>query len=393
MDTEHDFITPEFLHLMFFRQKNLVIFPYVDVKHLRSLDIFAVGFETVDIDSTVIHNLSEIIEYESNNSYSQRPTLYFILTPSEKTLETLLTSYNGRCVVNMKENVESLANGDKFVFYNKKSNSFLNYSFEKRDLAFERHLIQSSETKQVLLDQVLKIKSASSKIFTEINERNSSDRLPDLLSEFDQNYWGAVLEFTRLYYQIEIPKFETPEIIPKKENIVLENDFSREYDVILKSNKTIGKSFVTLLHDYRFKKVNPANLEVDQLFYPEKLYTYLRNHHWKRGIPKDFVLDWVTMVNKDENLKEDTLWEFQIVLNKLDLPLSLPELTSSVQTQPRKKPSREKNRPEIVPEKKEVVKDYRVFSSSIPSVENFEEFKQWVLEKLDELESLSNKQV
>jgi hypothetical protein len=196
-----------------------------------------------------------------------------------------------------------------------------------------------------------------------------------------------------LYYQIEIPKFDTPKSIPKKKSVALENDFSREYGVILKSSKTIGKSFVKLLHDYRFEKVNPANLEVDQLFYPEQLYNYLRNHHWKRGIPKDFVVDWVKTVNKDENLKEDTLWEFQIVLNKLDIPLSLPELTSSAQTQPREKFSAEQSRPEIVPGKKEVEKDYPVVSSSIPSVENFVEFRQWIHKKLEELESLSTKQV
>ncbi|MHA1472991.1 MAG: hypothetical protein ACTSQW_07845, partial [Promethearchaeota archaeon] len=61
MDTSDDLITAEFLHLLFFEQKNLIIFPYIDLKHLRSLDLFTVGFETVDIDSTVIHNLNEII--------------------------------------------------------------------------------------------------------------------------------------------------------------------------------------------------------------------------------------------------------------------------------------------------------------------------------------------
>ena len=61
MDTQYDFITPEFLNLLFFQQKNLVIFPYVDLKHLRSLQVFAVGYDVVDIDSTVVHNLSEIV--------------------------------------------------------------------------------------------------------------------------------------------------------------------------------------------------------------------------------------------------------------------------------------------------------------------------------------------
>ncbi|MHA1486768.1 MAG: hypothetical protein ACTSSC_06305, partial [Promethearchaeota archaeon] len=158
MDIGDDFITPEFLHLLFFEQKNVVIFPYVDLKHLRSLDLFTVGFETVDIDSTVIHNLNEIIEYERNSSYSQLQTLYFILNPSLEELEKLVDSSRLRCVINSKDNVESLANGIQFVFYNKKNNTFLNYEFESRDLSFEEEIIRSSPNKQAIMDELLKIK-------------------------------------------------------------------------------------------------------------------------------------------------------------------------------------------------------------------------------------------
>ena len=120
MDVDYDFITPEFLNLLFFQQKNLVIFPYVDLKHLRSLQIFAVGYDVVDIDSTVLNNLSEIIEYEAS-SYSQLPTFYFVLNPRTEEIEKLIDSPKVRCVINTKENVGNLANGDRFVFYNKKS--------------------------------------------------------------------------------------------------------------------------------------------------------------------------------------------------------------------------------------------------------------------------------
>ena len=210
MDTEYDFITPEFLHLIFFKQRNIVVFPYVDLKHLRSLDLFAVGFETVDIDSTVINNLNEIIEYEDNNSYSQLQTLYFVLNPSFEELERLIDSTRLRCVINSKENVERLANGDQFVFYNKKSNAFLNYDFGSQDLSFEEELFRISPSKQSLLDELLKIKSVSSKIFAELNQSGTSDNFPEILEGCDQKYWSKILEFTKLYYQIEIPEFTPP---------------------------------------------------------------------------------------------------------------------------------------------------------------------------------------
>ncbi len=141
---------------------NSLIFPYVDLKHLRSLDLFAVGFETVDIDSIVIHNLNEIIEYENNNFYSQLQTLYFVLNPSFEELERLVDSTRLRYMINSKENVERLANGDQFVFYNKKSNAFLNYEFENQDLSFEEELFRTSPNKQSLLDELLKIENINS---------------------------------------------------------------------------------------------------------------------------------------------------------------------------------------------------------------------------------------
>ena len=230
MDTEFDFMSPEFLNVLFFQQKNLVIFPYVDLKHLRTLQTFAVGYDVVDIDSTVVHNLSDIIEFEAG-SYSQQPTFYFVLNPKTEEIEKLIESPKVRCVVNTREIVESLANGTRFVFYNKKSKTFVNYEPEKQDLSFEKHLISSCPDKQLLLDEMIKIKSLATKIFLQLNERNNAEILPEILRDYDQIYWDKILNFTRLYYDIEIPTFDRPNQLlrrnnnPKKEP---EKDYSAE---------------------------------------------------------------------------------------------------------------------------------------------------------------------
>ena len=78
MDTDFDFMEPEFLDILFFQQKNLVIFPYVDLKHLHALELFTVGYNIVDLESTALYNLKDIIESETNNSYSQNPSLYLV---------------------------------------------------------------------------------------------------------------------------------------------------------------------------------------------------------------------------------------------------------------------------------------------------------------------------
>ena len=62
---------PEFLNILFFQQKNLVVFPYVDLKHLHGLENFTVGYNVIDLESTALYNIKEIIEFEANNCYSQ----------------------------------------------------------------------------------------------------------------------------------------------------------------------------------------------------------------------------------------------------------------------------------------------------------------------------------
>ena len=412
MDTEFDFMTPEFLNLLFFQQKNLVIFPYVDLKHLRSLQVFAVGYNVIDIDSTVVHNLSEIIEFEAS-SYSQQPTFYFVLNPKTEELQKLIDSPKIHCVVNTKENVGNLTSGDRFVFYNKKSKTFLNYEPEKQDLSFERHLISSCPDKQLLLDELIKIKSLATKIFLQLNESSNADKLPKILRDYDQIYWDKILNFTRLYYDIEISSFDGPRRLPKIDRNSeqgQEIDYSVEYEIIMKVNRKIGQKFVQLIHDYRFERVNPANLEVPELYYPKKLYNYLRNHHWEKGIPQEFVSEWVGALRNDLSLTEDDHMEFQMALNKLNLSYALPEFDAERQSEPttvsssslkrenpvqsvRKEispetihPSSEKNKQ--VKKVVQVEKFSKVGSNSIPPIENFRDFKGWVLKKLNELENV-----
>ena len=383
MNTEDDFITSEFLNLLFFEQKNLVIFPYVDLKHLRSMDLFTVGFETVDIDSTAIHNLNEIIEYECNNSYSQLQTLYFILNPSLEELERLLDSPKVRCVINSNENVESFANGDQFVFYNKKNNTFLNYEFEGRDLSFEEEILRTSPTTHAIVDELLKIKSISSKIFVELNQNSSPDNLPEILGEYDQKYWNKILRFTELYCQIKIPEFNRPIQLPKKKSSRKEIDYSAEYELIIKTNRKIGRSFIQLIHDYRYDRVNPANLEVSQLFYPQKLYNYLRNHHWKKGMPKEFVITWFKITTKDFVDPEEALMEFQVMLKKLHLSYSVSEIDLERKSEPEKKGSNRNEKTDSL----SIIKQPKK-TMAIPSTDNFPEFKKWLLNKLSELEKI-----
>ena len=361
----------------------MVIYPYVDLKHIHSIDCFTVGYEVVDLDSTVLHNLREIIEFEDSSSYSQQPTFYYILNAKIEDIKILLEAPNIHCVINTHENVEHLANGDKFIFYNKKNNSFLNYAPERVNLSFEQHLIQTSQNEQILLDEILKIKSIATKIFVDLNNKNNADNLPKLMRDYDQIFWDKILTFTSSYFKIQIPKFERPKKMPKKKSSKPLKDFSFEYEFILKTNRKIGKEFIQLLHNYRFDKVNPANLDVEQLFYPKKLYNYLRNHHWEKGIPPDFVSKWVQMIDTKTQTNENDLLDFQIIFDKLKIPIAyLPDVKEE-----NKHANTTLHKP-INPTINIKSESVKVTIEPIPSVENFQEFKSWLLKKLDDLETI-----
>ncbi len=88
-----------------------------------------------------------------------------------------------------------------------------------------------------------------------------------------------------------------------KGKAIIGNKYSEEYDLIVTSNKNITNEFIKLLQEYRLNKVNQSNLDLEQLYSPQAVYDYLRNNHWKNGIPKDFLTDWVRMANTGYRLK------------------------------------------------------------------------------------------
>lgn len=379
MDTGYDFISPELFNILFFEQKNLVIYPYVDIKHIHSLDCFTVGHDLIDIDSTGLDNILDIVEFETTNSYSQKPTFYYLLNVSAEDVEKLVEYQNIRCVINTPDDVEHLVKGDYYIFYNKKNKTFANYEIEREKLSLEQYLIRISQNEHDLLDEILKIKSVATKVFSDINTNNDSRNLPNLLSNYDQIYWDKILSFTGKYFNVQIPKFTRPIIPLKNKNTTLSKDFSSEYEFILKTNRKIGQKFIQLLHDYRFSKVNPANLELDQLYYPKKLYNYLRNHHWSKGIPQDFLTSWNKKLTTNSSMNENDRLDFQIIFDKLQIKPTQKSIAIHEDKTP-KKPNKE-----LIETKSQILEENL---ERIPSIENFQAFKFWLLKKLDELQNI-----
>ncbi|MFW9826684.1 MAG: hypothetical protein ACFFEY_03580 [Candidatus Thorarchaeota archaeon] len=357
MDTGTDFIRPEFLNILFFQQKNLVIFPYVDVKHLHALEIFTIGYTVIDLESTALHNIKEILEFEKDNSYSQNPTLFFISNANFGKVKEIMELNGIHCIINSNENISELADGSKFIFFNKKSGQFLNYNIMDSELVFENHLILESADEQILQDKIQKIKIAATRIFKEINTTGNLQHLSDILYDYDKKYWDSILKFTRNYFDINIPNISEIKFLPHNKL----KDFSEEYEIIISTNRQIGKEFIHLMHNYREKKVNPAHLELEELYFPQKLYNYLRNHHWKEGIPEDFILRWISMENSGYTLTEQDHIDFDTIFNYLGIINKFL---------PKNKVIELKIRKEKIP--------YRI--------NDMETYKPWILNKIDYIE-------
>ena len=363
MDTGSDFIRPEFLNILFFEQKNLVIFPYVDIKHLHTLEIFTAGFNIVDLESTALHNLREILEFEKSNIYSQNPTLFFITNVSKERIKEIMNLEGIRCIINSNEysNFRELVNGNSFIFFNKKNNQFLNYDRTEKDLEFESELISHSKNEFILQDKIQKLKLIATTLFTELNQNENLNNLHEILADYDKKYWNQILEFTCRYFDINIPKIDIQYIRTKRPAKSPIKDFSHEYELCVSFNKQIGKEFIQLLHKYRSKRVNPSHLELEELFDPRKLYNYLRNHHWENGIPREFISEWVRMQNSGYRLMEGDRSDFDSILKRIGM--------QNV----------------IISEQEPVKED--ISQDNIPSPsKKWDEFKQYILNYLEQIE-------
>lgn len=384
MDTGSDFVRSEFLNVLFFEQKNLVIFPYIDMKHLHSLEIFCAGFNIVDLESTALHNLKEILEFETNNSYSQNPSLFLIYNLDRIRIQEITTLSNIRCILNTNENVSDLANCDNFIYFNKKTQKFLNYEVKEEDLELENYLFSISDNETALLEHVQKLKIVATRIFVELNENGHLNALSDILSEYDQKYWYKILKFVKLYFKIEVPEIaDLKKKLSQRSANTKNNDlhFSEEYEYIVSLNKNITKEFLQLLHSYRSERVNPSNLELDQLFNPQKLYEYLRIHHWQNGVPEDFLTRWIQMSSTGYRLLDEDLNDFETILKKLGSSENflLDRLNKTFSTLKNDQYDETGDSINIVSQN---------LLEKVPLIENFDEFKRWLLRKIDAIEKV-----
>ncbi|MFX0083019.1 MAG: hypothetical protein ACFE94_14815, partial [Candidatus Hodarchaeota archaeon] len=265
-------------------------------------------------------------------------------------------------------------------FYNKKNNQFINYTGS--NLAFEQQLISDSPNISILQDKIQSIKNVASQIFTEINQNSSSNKIPKLLKGFPQIFWQKILDFTSRYFGINIPhlsqlqtdSYEPPSVGTRKDF----KDFFEEYELIVSLNKTLGKEFIQQLHEFRSKRVNSEYLELEELFSPLKLYNYLRNRHWKEGIPQKFIDKWLQMDISQYTLTDSDISDLETIFAKLEI------CHNTI-------PPSEDLSPSIEPERAELTFSGHELVDNIPSLQNWSQFNEWIISQIESIEKMINR--
>ncbi|TFF98904.1 MAG: hypothetical protein EU541_06305, partial [Promethearchaeota archaeon] len=318
MDTEYDFITPEFLHLLFFKQKNLIIYPHIDVKHLQGLETFTVGYTLIDVESTALYNLKDLLRTASEGN---TPNFYLIYGLNKEKAKELLELERVHCILNVNESMtECISDADdSFVFFNKKTGKFLNYHFNEGELKFEHMMISLAKDPERVRTELLKIKNITERLYKGLNTNPDQIDVPMLFSDYNEEEYLKLFEFAANYYDINIPD----EIMEQKPRFIQENSkqarFFEEFKAITSVNQKFTDELIKMLHTYKQTKVNPSNLELEELHTPMLLFNYLRQHHWNTGVPVKFLKKWVQMEHTKYQLTREDLDDFSIILGKIGI--------------------------------------------------------------------------
>jgi hypothetical protein len=393
MDTEYDFITPEFMHLLFFKQKNLVIYPHVDVKHLRGLETFTVGYTLVDMECTALYNFKDILQMPSDGNSKN---FYLIYGLDKKKASELIELEEAHCILNVSESMaDVMADGhDDFVFYNKKTGKFLNYNFDEEEIKFEHMIISLAKDPERVKTELLKIKGVAFQLYKGINRNSAHLDIPLLLKDYNEEEYPKIFEFTENFYEITIPEKITeqkPRFTPNTSN---QARFVEEFKAISSVNQKYTEELIKMLHEYKQNKVNPSNLELAELHTPMLLYDYLRNHHWTEGIPMGFLERWSQMEHTRYDLSDEDIEDFSIILEKIGLKKrKFNKIITSIESIEEKDAIQAKtiNSESKVEKSNQKYKETEINDQQnnyeAVSIANIEQFKTEVFGMLDEIES------
>jgi len=156
-----------------------------------------------------------------------------------------------------------------------------------------------------------------------------------------------------------------------------------EYHFIKSLNRYIANEFIKLLHVYRSEKVNPRNLDLEQLYHPQRLYVYLRTHHWKKQIDPNFFYQLSQMKMTGYMLTERDKEDLATLFRKFGIKMNASRIKTPINSGT---PTHSRPATQSTPSVSTLSQKKSTYI--IPPARDFRNYKEFVFKRLQEIEAI-----
>jgi hypothetical protein len=192
------FFSPEMLHLLFVRQKNLVIFPLAPFEFIQKLSNFTVGYEIKEFKPPLLPP-TEFLQY-----YTEEHTrsLFIIHDIKKEGLAPLTAIESLRYIVNCSEKLtpKHIRVHPETVFYNWRTGTFFNCLFPAEGMKVENGLLAETARLKELRTRLEKAKMIAENLYQRLDKRYPSRDVRPLLEGNNGLQYRTIFQFMDAYY-------------------------------------------------------------------------------------------------------------------------------------------------------------------------------------------------
>jgi len=309
MDHETDFLTPEFLDLTLFAQRNVVIYPFVLAQKLTHLTAVLSAFyavQTVDLTNLSTPESVDLffsMHQEQNTTLGDGKQSLLIFPNGIKANLSTLTKYPAVRFIGIETEIAPELCSAEITLYNKKTRQF--EQWDRKAVAGEKYASDVQNWCQFIIEQLTPLLSepsetisqhcdlvafwsAAQELYRAIAE-DHLDRASTLRSQFEDLEFHALGRFTAAYFHLNLPEIpvlpatSTSPSPPSSPNTP-PAEFLHEMIAIKTASETIYVAFETMLKTIPIPESTTA-------FSPEAKYAFLRGNNWAHGIPLTAMYD------------------------------------------------------------------------------------------------------
>ena len=192
-------LSPKFLHLLFFRQKSMVIYPDLPLAKLKNLTAFTVGHTEIFLEPADLDTLKQAIE----DGLKTKDNPMFICKGLEKKqLKRLLFAYEDIHFIFTTDQVFSEIETRLYpsiIFYNWRQHDFYNYTFGQCDLECEQAIFKQTPSLKVIRKRLTRAKEYADSFYCLLSTQPEIE-IYDYLNGDEGDAYRKIFEFLENFY-------------------------------------------------------------------------------------------------------------------------------------------------------------------------------------------------